>query len=662
MRSGWLRSCLSGLLTILLMLPAGAAPAGEPTGKESKIVIPETGLTDDQKIVHTLNRLGYGPRPGDVERVKRIGLAAYIERQLTPEAIPDGDVEPLLANFKTLRMSPMQLLASYPPPQLLRAVERRLSAQMGMDPEAEGSIFPELAERRARQERRAQQQDGAQADDSKDDAVTRELRRREGLPPEERMREAMRGPARIVIELSQAKLLRAVYSERQLQEVMTDFWFNHFNVFVGKGADRWLTTSYEQQAIRPHALGRFRDLLGATARHPAMLFYLDNWLSADPKADVDERQLRQRYVSALREQGIEPGAVLIELMRQRGLDTSRVQQLIDRQMANQDEGARFAGRRNRRFGNAPQPQRQQQQQRRAGLNENYARELLELHTVGVDGGYTQQDIIEVARCFTGWTLMPPQFGQGFLYVDELHDKGTKTILGHKIENGGQRDGERVLDLLARHPATARFVSTKLARRFVADNPPTSLVEKMARTFQESDGDIRSVLRAMISAPEFWSPETVNAKVKTPLEFVVSAVRATNADVVDLPPGLVLALRELGQPLYGAQPPTGYKDVADVWVSSGGLLNRVRVALGLVANRLPGVHVDVPRVWTQAGSTDELVAQLSQQVLYRAPSETTRAAIAQELAKAKDEIEVAGTEAPARLALGWLLASPEFQRR
>ncbi|MBI4465950.1 MAG: DUF1800 domain-containing protein, partial [Acidobacteria bacterium] len=460
--------------------------------------------------------------------------------------------------------------------------------------------------------------------------------------------------------------------------VMTDFWFNHFNVFVGKGADRWLTTSYEQEAIRPHALGKFRDLLGATARHPAMLFYLDNWLSADPKADYDQRELRRRYFAYLQGQGIQPGALLLEVFRQRGLDTSRVEQYLERQMDRME--AMDNPRRGRFTRRRPDDQRRPQapQQQRRGLNENYARELLELHTLGVDGGYTQQDIIEVARCFTGWTLLPLQLGQQFVYVDEFHDPGTKTVLGQRIENGGQHDGEQVLDLLARHPATARFVSTKLARRFVSDIPPASLVETMAATFLETDGDIRAVLRTMFSSEEFWSPEAVNAKLKTPLEFVASAARATGAEVDDLPfdsaqgkpPGLVLALRGLGQPLYSAQPPTGYKDTADAWISTGGLLGRMKVALGLAANRLPGVRVDVPHTLLRPGSTEELVSELGQQLLGRPVSEETRAVVASELAKASEEIETGGRQARAlalsevegRLALGWLLASPEFQRR
>ncbi|MGH9811784.1 MAG: DUF1800 domain-containing protein, partial [Candidatus Acidiferrales bacterium] len=647
--------------------------AGRPSFTQTELVIPHTGLSEEQKIVHLLNRLGYGPRPatagrpGDVERVKKMGIAAYIEQQLNPESIVDEDVDLRLAGFETLKMSPPQLLAAYPPPQLLRAIDQRLSARLGMDPEATNDMFPELERMRERQQRREQRNaQGTSAQKDDDDPVTREMRRQEGMSREERMQQAMNGPQRIVLELSQAKLIRAAYSERQLQEVMTDFWFNHFNVFIGKGADRWLTTSYERDAIRPHALGNFRELLGATAQHPAMLFYLDNWLSADPDADFDERDLRRRYASQLQQQGVQPGGVLRDLLLRRGMNPAQVDQILERQMRAMDQDSPF---RRQRFGSQQRqgaqaqrrPQQQQQQNRRRGLNENYARELMELHTLGVDGGYTQQDIIEVARCFTGWTMTPLAMGQQAIYVDELHDKGAKTVLGQTIKNGGRKDGERVLDLVARHPSTARFVSTKLARRFVSDAPPASLVDKMAKTFTATDGDIRSVLRTMFSSEEFWAPEAVNAKVKTPFEFVVSAVRATDAEIATLPPGLVLAMRELGQPLYGAQPPTGYKDTADAWVSSGALLNRMKVALGLTANRLPGVQMELPRDLGKS-SNEQMVAELGQRLLGRPLPETTRTAIGAELAKAAGETESAGSEGRTRLALGWLLASPDFQRR
>ncbi len=316
------------------------------------------------------------------------------------------------------------------------------------------------------------------------------------------------GPQVLIRELTEAKLTRAIYSERQLEELLVDFWFNHFNVSVTKGAVRFLVTSYERDAIRPHVWGKFRDLLGATAAHPAMLFYLDNWQNSSPDA---RRLLKVKQA--------------------------------------------------------------------AGINENYARELMELHTLGVDNGYTQEDIGEVARCFTGWTILQPRLGGEFLFNPRTHDQKEKTVLGVKIPaNGGQRDGEQVLDILARRPETAHFISLKLAQRFVADEPPAALVDRMAKKFRETDGDIRAVVQAMIASPEFFSEGARNAKVKSPLEFVVSAVRNTGIDAPVLRLGQKLV--ELGQPLYRKVEPTGYSTMAEEWINSSGLLARMNFAAEL----------------------------------------------------------------------------------
>src|SRR6185369_14837321 len=324
-----------------------------------------------------------------------------------------------------------------------------------------------------------------------------------GAPPKtpEQMQLARQERA-IVLELSQQKILRAVYSERQLEEVMTDFWFNHFNVFANKGATQQYLTEYERDTIRPRVLGKFRDLLGATAKSPAMLFYLDNWQSADPEAEARRQQARPRA---------------------RAL-----------------------------FPRAPvMPENAVRQKR--GLNENYGRELMELHTLGVDGGYTQQDVINVARAFTGWTIEQPRQGGGFRFEPRLHDMGEKIVLGHRIRGGGgQSDGEEVLDILAKHPATARFIATKLVRRFVADTPPQDLVDRAAERFVDSGGDIREVVRVILTSREFLAPEAYRAKVKTPFEFVVSAIRATGSDVRGAE-ALVGSVRQLGMPLYLCQP-------------------------------------------------------------------------------------------------------------
>jgi uncharacterized protein (DUF1800 family) len=611
-------------------LPATESAARSSTARATvpRVEIPDTGLDEREQILHLLNRIGFGPRPGDVARVGERGIAAYIEAQLDPGSVPDPETARLLEGLETLGMSSHELLVTYPPPQLLRAIERRLSTQMGMDSDATGDLFPELEDREDR----------------------------------DRMKRALDSPNRIVLELSQAKVLRAVHSERQLQEVMTDFWFNHFNVYIGKGADRWWTTSYEYDAIRPHALGRFRDLLGATARHPAMLFYLDNWLSVAPSADLDNRELRAVYTRALTDRGLRPNTVVLDILRSRGVDTTQLERRFRRQ---QESMTRAAGR------HFPEPPDDPDDAapRRSGLNENYARELLELHTLGVDGGYTQRDIIEVARCFTGWTMMPPQDGWGFIYIDDFHDGGTKTVLGHRIENRGMRDGEAVLDMLAKHPSTARFVSYKIARRFVSDEPPETLVAAMATTFLETDGDIRSVLRTMLGSEEFWSPKVVRAKVKTPFEFVASALRATDAELAELPgrrdgepPGPVFVLRELGQPLYAAQPPTGYPTTADAWVSTGALLGRMKVAVGLAADRIPGARIELPEDVSETGTTRELLADIGIRIIGRQPTDDAIDALAGQLDGPGGPGP--GVPAPAieRVAVGWILASAEFQRR
>jgi uncharacterized protein (DUF1800 family) len=446
------------------------------TGAAQRTAVP--AKPDDKVILHVLNRTGFGARPGDVERVREQGLTAYLERQLHPDKIDDPSIGARLAPLDTLRMSSRDLTTEY--------------------------LAPAIAARRAANAR----------------PETMTMDAPQARTPEQM--EAGRKARQVFVQLSEQKVLRAAFSERQLEEVMVDFWFNHFNVFAGKGATMNHVTAYERDAIRPHVFGKFRDLLGATAKSPAMLFYLDNWQSAAP--------------------------------RERGL-----------------------------------PMRANQQRQRRGLNENYGRELMELHTLGVDGGYTQQDVVDVARAFTGWTIEQPRLGGGFRFEMRLHDSGEKVVLGHTIKaGGGQSDGERVLDILAAHPSTATFIATKLARRFVADTPPPALIARAAARFRESGGDIRDVVRTILTSPEFFAPEAYRAKVKTPFEFVVSAVRATGSDVVEAEP-LVQAVRQLGMPLYMCQPPTGYADRADAWVNTGALINRMNFALQLVGGRMRGVR-------------------------------------------------------------------------
>jgi uncharacterized protein (DUF1800 family) len=460
----------------------------------------------------------------------------------------------------------------------------------------------------------------------------------DSLTPQQREQlMAMNNPPQVVAtELMQGKVLRAAYSERQLDEVMTDFWFNHFNVFIGKGADRYLVGEYERDVIRPHALGKFQDLLMATAKSPAMMFYLDNWQSVGPRSQVGLGEPpRARNTARMRR--IRPFGGPF------GLPYPRPQQRPQ----------------------APQQAKGKKQPR--GLNENYARELMELHTLGVDGGYTQKDVTEMARVFTGWTIREPRRGGDFDFNQRMHEPGAKFVLGHTVKDHGEDEGKEMLQVLAHHPATAHFISKKLAMRFVSDNPPEALVNRMASTFLKSDGDIRQVLRTMFDSPEFWAPQAYRAKVKTPLEFVVSAVRASGADVSNAQP-LVQTLNQMGMPLYGAQPPTGYSMKAETWVNSAALLNRMNFALRFTSGRMPGVAFTPERVLGSSeapGDTNAALARLENTLLAGDLSKQTHETI---LKHAVDP-EVTGRvlDDPSRpvnvgVLAGLILGSPEFQKR
>ena len=410
-------------------------------------------------------------------------------------------------------------------------------------------------------------------------------------------------------ELHASRILRAVYSERQLQEVMVDFWTNHFNVFAGKGADRWLLPSYDRDTIRPNAMAKFSTLLQATAQSPAMLFYLDNFQSVSPNANANRR-----------------GGPLQRL---------RAQQ-------------------------QPQPQQQ-----RRGINENYARELMELHTLGVDGGYTQKDVQEVARCFTGWTIFQPRggaaavnamMGEGarrnagtFFFNQRVHDDGEKTVLGHKIPaGGGIKDGLMVLDILAHHPSTAKFIATKLVRHFVADNPPQALVDRAAATFTKTDGDIRETLKTIFFSKEFNSTESYRAKIKRPFELVVSAIRTLGAETNGGPQTHQWIAR-MGEPLYGFQTPNGYSDAAESWVNTGALLERMNFGLALANNRIPGTRVSLSKLnGDQAKVMDEYLKTL----LAGEISSSTRETLLKQLDPAD----------PVTKVVGLILGTPEFQRQ
>lgn len=630
-------------------------------------------MDDRKRVLHALNRLTFGPRPGDIERVLAMGVDPWIEQQLHPEKINDAPMDALLAPLRTLRMDTREIVDNFPPRQLIKAVAEGRQA-MPSDP-VKRAVFEAQIERY--QEEQKRKQEAVSTDPTDDSSVKKaplsdeaRARRRKtrmdadvqaqellDMPPDQRIKAilkmppveqralatsgkgsqrnefmegmspqqretlaALNNPQQVVAgELVQAKLLRATYSERQLQEVMTDFWFNHFNVFLGKGADRYLLTSYERDAIRPHVLGNFEDLLIATAQSPAMLFYLDNWLSVGPNSDVANGASRRGHRN-------------------------------DRKRSSEKNGP-------------SKPSKGKQN----GLNENYGRELMELHTLGVNGGYTQQDVTEVARVFTGWTLKRPKEGAGFIFEERMHDPGEKIVLGHRIKPNGEKEGLEVLHILAHHPSTAKFVCGKLATRFVSDNPPSALVDRMAQTFLKKDGDIREVLRTMLRSPEFWSAQAYRAKVKTPLEFAVSALRASGAEVSDTTT-VARHLQTLGMPLYGMQPPTGYSMKADAWVNSTALLGRMNFSLALTAGKLSGVQVDSDRMFHSSDAPadpEQTLAGLEKELLAGEVSKQTHDTISAQLQDPK--ISQRRLDDPVRAPdvgaiAGLLLGSPEFQRK
>ncbi|HEY2797446.1 MAG TPA: DUF1800 domain-containing protein [Thermoanaerobaculia bacterium] len=543
-------------------------------------------LTPREQALHVLNRLSFGPRPGDVDRVAQMGVSAYVDEQLHPERIPDGRLDARLsAEYPTLAMSNAQIIAGFEVPLL-------------------------EARRKIKEERAANA--GTKTDDG--EASEAEVAKaRQLIPPDQR-------PRRILDELTAARILRATESERQLNEVMVDFWMNHFNVYANKGQDRFAIVSFERDTIRPHIWGRFEDLLQATAKSPAMLFYLDNARSV-----ADEEHRASAVPAALAARG----------------------------KANP---------------NAPR-----------GLNENYARELMELHTLGVDGGYTQKDVTELARILTGWSIGRPEGGReagrmeragrgrratmmasapeepgGFIFRTRAHDTGTKTLLGTTFTAGGIAEGERAIAMLAHHPATAHHIAYQLCQRLVADEPPNELVDRVARRFLANGGDLRDTVRAIVTSPEFFDPKYYRSKIKSPFEYVVSALRAVGGAT----DGRAIAhqIANMGEPLYLCQPPTGYSDTADAWVSSGALLARLNFALALAQGRLPGTQADPGIVRLAGASPGRGVDSAAHWLIGTDISEDTLTTITKRVADGGQGAE------PSTLVAGLLLGSPEFQKQ
>ena len=536
-------------VTLVLILAAGQCLSfsgmGQGSSSQRNPRQTKRELAEARQVAHVLSRLTFGARPGDFERVKTMGVDAFIAQQLDPDSLDAGAVIARLKRLPTLGMATPVIIEQYTPPKPAVVpspvpakspdnTTARVPNLLAQNSEkAEAGKMPALP---------AGMQNEMQMDAKKEDAgrmpapsesMKAPQRNPQTGEPQQPNAAAPRptplpkNPQMVVTELQRAKLLRAVYSERQLYEMMVDFWENHFSIFANKDDDRYFLTSYDRDTIRPFAMGRFRDLLGATAHSPAMLFYLDNWRSS----------------------------------------------VLRPYPATKDKPAGADG----------------------GLNENYARELMELHTLGVDGGYTQTDVQEVARCFSGWTIQKPNEQGLFLYRPGLHDDGEKVVLGHKIlAGGGIADGERVLDILATHPATARFVATKLARRFISDEPPQAVIDRAAAVFLKTDGSIRETLRAIVTSPEFFSTTAYRAKMRSPFEYVAAAMRALNAETDGDRPVLD-AIGRMGQPVFGRITPDGYADRADQWLSSGAMVARLNFAGALAANRIKGTKIDVDRL-------------------------------------------------------------------
>jgi uncharacterized protein (DUF1800 family) len=699
---------LAGCLVLSLVQEPLALLAAPVPGWHMKKTTTPRPLTEEERAAHALNRLTFGPKPGDLERIQAIGVKKWIEMQLNPGQIDDSLLEARLQSFPAMHLSQHDLIQSFPSPGIIRAVAD------GKVPLPKGRVEHAIYQNQVsayEEKRQKQAQDAANqpagepvaaaspnqraADESvmadamalEDVASSPSIAVHEqklyadlastqivNLSPDQRLQSlvgmkpgqlrgfmkeltpeerslltagmapqqketvvALLNPTLLVAgELLQSRLLTDVYSQRQLQAVMTDFWLNHFNVYLRKGQlAPWYLVDYEQNVIAPHAMGKFEDLLVATAKSPAMLFYLDNHTSIGPHS-----------MAAMRVQA-----------------------------------------------------NPQARKRDPGLNENYARELMELHTLGVDGGYTQKDVTEVAKVFTGWTIDEPGKGSGFTFNQRRHEPGPKLVMGKTVQEDGEQEGMDVLHRLASSPATAHHLSQQLAERFVSDTPPPALVDRMARTYLHSDGDIRQVLRTMFTSPEFWSRDAYRAKVKTPEEFVLSAVRATGGQV-DRPAIVLNAMGQLGMPFYGCQTPNGYSWTAAAWVNSGDLLTRINIALALASHKL-GTATDLDALMKIKGPdaasaaqketklealflNGELNPQARQTVLQQADALAAQGPIALPGAEPfKPAAKQAGTmpvraafvqvmdlatpipapaDKQAALVAGLLLGSPDFQKR
>ncbi len=637
---GFASIVVAASLAVTLTEPSLAIGSAQKKTK-SAVASSQQQITENDKIVHVLNRLGFGARPDDIEKVKRIGIWPYIEKQLHPEEIDDSAVEQKLANFRELNASNEDIASQYKAFITADQGAAKLRQQMRKEAAAKMAQTPEQGTSAGTIQSGGQQAATQQAMRdmvANDPAMMRQV--------QDNRDEVARSATPVALlheEFDAAKLIRATESQRQLQEVLVDFWSNHFNIDIRKAPCGVLKVIDDRDVIRPHIWGKFRDLLGASAKSPAMLVYLDNFQSvADQLPMPVTNRLRRR--------------------------------------------AQFA----------QTPVRPAAQKRKIGLNENYAREIMELHTLGVDGGYTQQDVREVARCLTGWSIGSPdgvrtrinRFNEAgvFQFYPRVHDDGEKVVLGHTIPaGGGIQDGETVLDILASSPATMKHISYQLCQRLVCDEPPASLIDKCVKTWKETDGNLREVVRTIISSPEFFSPVSMRKKIKSPYEYAVSCVRALDgtldpqalvpqrqlpreANSMVRPPqgggyldinttSLLGQIGTMGEPIFQYQAPTGFPEDSRKWVSSGALISRLNFSLALTQGRISDVKLDDPA--EDAGGmmdVNKMIDRVSGRILHGQISPSTRATLVREA-----QSDASSKVTPATIA-ALLLGSPEFQRR
>jgi uncharacterized protein (DUF1800 family) len=623
-----------GILAAALLLGRLPSPAQEGP----------VNVGDRAEIIHVLNRVTFGPEQGDVEAVEKMGLHNYIEQQLHPDTINDSAVDQEIAQFDLLQMSGPELSKVFYDEAKQRLKEKKAQAAQ-FAAEAKPAMAttgmpvtdaPPMAA------------NGAAAAPETPTGSPQELRKKPGQLRDALAKAAKAQTIEAIGEIEEAKLVRAVDSKRQLQEVLVDFWENHFNVDVKKGPDRILEITEDRDVIRPHIWGKFRDLLEATAKSPAMLYYLDN--ATNTVAHMQGPLAQRARARILQSLGLAPPT---------------------------DEATMVAA--------TSTPKMV------GGINENYGREIMELHTIGVDAGYTQKDVQEVARCFTGWTF-DHQTGE-FLFRPFQHDQGSKIVLGHVIPaNGGMQDGETVLDVLASSPACAHFISRELCQRFVSDDPPTALVDRIAGVFTQTQGDLRAVTEAILASPEFLSPSSFNNKIKSPLEFAVSAVRASESTLEPRQPppfdklvptlegsgvlgrgakaqdrlshakqqSLNWHLVELGEPLFACTPPTGYGENSKKWVSPGALIERLNFALALTQQQISDVKFDAQKILggIDLDHPEEVLNRCIAVLLDNNVTDTTRAVLTK---SAVPQPGSGQTVNPNKL-IALILGSPEFQRK